>query len=467
MAVDYINTLGAGAGFNTKEIVTALVEAERAPKETRLQNKIEGNEAQISALGQATSDINAISQAANLLEDKSDFNVFNTSNSQTSAFSVSANSEANEGSHSITVSTIAREQRTNITPDGASEFTSTSQSLNSGNAFDLTIVIGSSSTVSHTVSVTTATPQGIVDAVNAAGIDVTAQLLDQGTTGTNYLIQLTGKSGAENQFSITPSVNSVLSSNTPSGSSAADASVVVNGVTFTRSDNSINDIIPGLQLDLNSVTSGAASVSVTQDTTTIESNIRALVEAFNNTKASIDALTNREEDGALAGDSIFRQSLRAISNLFTNASSTPGTTLSSLSDLGISINRTGTLEISDAKLDSALTSNFNDIRKLFSADTEDQTSVGEANRGIAGDLTKMITDLTSSTGYLTRQTATLESGISDYEVELENLEEKMQKVQERYTSQFASMNALIEELNNTKDNLISSFDNLPFTNRDR
>ena len=31
MAIDYINALGAGASFDTKKIVEALVEAERAP----------------------------------------------------------------------------------------------------------------------------------------------------------------------------------------------------------------------------------------------------------------------------------------------------------------------------------------------------------------------------------------------------------------------------------------------------
>ena len=53
--VDYINTLGAGSGLNTKEIVSALVTAERAPEEARLNNKISESESEISALGIAKS----------------------------------------------------------------------------------------------------------------------------------------------------------------------------------------------------------------------------------------------------------------------------------------------------------------------------------------------------------------------------------------------------------------------------
>ena len=45
-SIDYVNTLGAGAGFNTKEIITALVDAERAGKKSIIDAKIDDNEAQ-------------------------------------------------------------------------------------------------------------------------------------------------------------------------------------------------------------------------------------------------------------------------------------------------------------------------------------------------------------------------------------------------------------------------------------
>ena len=466
VAVDYINTLGAGAGFNTKELVTALVNAERAPKESSINNRITESEAKISALASAVSNLNTLSASAKALNDRSDFQSFNASNSQTTAFSVSTDANTEPGSHSVTVSSVAREQRTNLSQHGGSDFTGKTQLLNSGTAFSLAIEIGDSSTVTHTVNVTTTTPQGIVDAINAANIDVTASLMDKGTAGTNYIIQLTGQSGSDNQFTVTPSVNSMLASDTPSGATAANAALTVNGVTFSRPTNTINDIIEGLTLSLNSITSGAASIAVTLDTSTVETNIRSLVNSYNATKAAMDELTSRDLDGALAGDSVFRQALRSVRNIFTGASSTPGTTITRLSDLGISITKTGTLDITDSKLSTALSDNFEDVRILFSADTDNQTELGTADRGVSGDLTKLIHDLTSSTGYLTAQTKTQESNVSKYEQELENLDERMQSLQECYERQYASMNSLIEELNNTKDNLVSSFENLPFTNKD-
>ena len=467
MAIDYINTLGAGAGFDSKSIVEALVNAERAPSENRIQRKIDTSEAQISALGQAISAFTELQDAAKTLDDVSDFSTFSTSNSVTTALTVTAGSGASEGAHSVGISSIAQEQRTTITPDGASVFTSATQQLNSGAAFSVDIAIGSPSATTHAVAVSTATPQGLVDAVNAAGLDVSAQLIDQGTVGTNYIIQLVGKSGTANQFSFTPSVNSLLTSSTPTAQAAKDATVTVNGIQFTRSTNKIDDVIPGVTLSINSTTSSNASITVTQDTSELKTNIESLVSTYNKTKGALDTLTMSELDGVLKGDSIFKRAVDEIRNTLIGTSSTPGTSLTRLSDIGVGITKIGTLEINDATLTSALSSNLTDIRKLFSADTEQQTNVGDASRGIAGDIVKSISDLKGSSGYLTTKTVALGDDIAVYQEEMTVLEARMEALQERYTKQFAAMNAVVNEMNNTRDNLISSFENLPFTSKNK
>ena len=463
MAIDYINTLGAGAGFNTKEIVSALVDAETVPTQSRLQTKIDDNNAKVSALAEAAASLSLLKTAATALDDATDFNRYSVSNSQASAFGISAGNEALEGNHSITVSAVAREQSSTLVPHGGTGFTSVNQVLNSGSAFDLAIAVGDTSTVTTNITVATATPQGIVDAINASGISVTAQLVDQGTTGNDYIIQLTGASGTDNQFSITPSVNSLLTAATPSGQAAANPTVVVNGISVSRSSNTINDVIPGVTLSLNGVTSGAASVSVTRDTSAVKTNITNLIDQFNSTKEKLDSLTDRELEGALAGDSIFRSNVREMQNYFTAFSSTPGSVLRGLSDMGVSITRQGNLEISDTKLDNSLALNFEDIRTVFSAGTTDQSDIGTANRGIAGDLAKFVSDLSSSTGYFTTQTTVLNDDSAKQQVRLTDLEDKIESLTERYTRQFATMNTIIDEMNNTKDNLVSSFENLPFT----
>ena len=465
--IDYINTLGAGAGFDSKSIVEALVNAEKAPTENRIQRKIDTSEAQISAIGQAISAFNELQEAAKTLDDLSDFSNFTTSNSAPTAMTVSASSGASTGAHSVGISSIAKEQRTTITPDGASVFTSSTQLLNSGNTFSIDIAIGSPSATTHSVAVSTATPQGIVDAINAQGLDVSAQLIDQGTAGTNYVIQLVGKSGTANQFSFTPSVNSMLSASTPSAQAASDATITVNGIQFTRSTNKIEDVIPGVTLSINSTTSSDASVTITQDTAEVKTKIESLVSTYNNTMTVLNGLTDAELEGDLKGDSIFKRSVDQIRDTLIGVSSTPGTTITRLSDIGVSITKTGTLEVSDSTLTTALSNSLPDVRKLFSADTEQQTNIGDASRGIAGDIVKAIADLKGSSGYLTTKTAALGDDIADYREEMTALEERMEALQARYTKQFAAMNNVVNEMNNTRDNLISSFENLPFTSKNK
>ena len=131
--------------------------------------------------------------------------------------------------------------------------------------------------------------------------------------------------------------------------------------------------------------------------------------------------------------------------------------------MGISITRQGSLEISESTLDNSLAINFEDIRTVFSAGTDDQTDIGVASRGIAGDLSKFVNDLSSSTGFFTTQTTVLTEDTAKQQTRLTDLERKIESLTERYTRQFATMNTIIDEMNNTKDNLVSSFENLPFT----
>ena len=455
---DYINALGAGASFDTKKIVEALVNAERAPQKARIEKSIANSEATISGLGKAVSVMNVLSTAAERLNDASDFKTYAVSNSQKEAFSATTTSSARTGSNSITVSQIAREQRS---VSGA--FGSTTASLNSGSAITLSMVIGSSSTTTTNIVVNEPTLQSTVNAINNAKLGVTAEIVDTGGTGNNYRIQLIGSTGAEKAFSLNSNENSLSFS---SVQSATDASISLNGIDFTRSTNVIDDVLTGVTLTLNGKTTGAASLAINQDNTATRANIVDFVTIYNESKRQLDELASSSVDGPLSGDSIFRSMTRRLRSIMLDTSSTPGTNLRSMSDMGISINKIGQMEVSDKKLDAALADNFADVVKIFSANTDDQSLRDATSAGIAGDLAKLIDDATDSSAYLSTQQASLKTKNADSAVDLTDLEEKMAKVEARYTSQFLAMQRIIEEMNSTSESMKSSFENLPFSNRD-
>ena len=456
-STDYINALGAGASFNTKTIVEALVEAERAPAKARIERRIANSEASISGMGKAVSVLNVLSAAAERLNDASDFKTYGVSNSQKDAFSAVATSEARTGSSSITVSQIAQEQRS-----VSNEFTSTTAGLNGGAAITLSMVIGSASTTTTNIVVNEPTLQNTVTAINNANLGVTAEIVDTGGNGSNYRIQLIGSTGAEKAFSLTSSDSSLSFS---SVQTATDANVSLNGVDFTRSTNVIDDILSGVTLTLNGPTTGAASLAINQDNSEARANIVDFVAIYNEAKRQLDELSSSTVDVPLAGDSIFRSMTRQLRNVVLNTSSTPGANINTLSDMGISVNKTGQMEVDDKKLDLALANNYTDIVQAFSANTDDQSTNSTASAGIAGDLAKLIADATASNAYLNTQQTSLKSRNSEYEEQLTTLEEKMTKVEARYTSQFLAMQQIIEQMNSTSDSMKSSFENLPFSNK--
>ena len=457
MQIDYVNALNAGAGFDTKNLVESLVNAERAPRKATIDKKMSDAQLELSGISKALAEIDALRVAAQKVNDASDFNEFAVANSQTSALTVTATDNAKSSTHSVTVSAIAAAAKAK-----SGTFASTTTQINGGNSFDLTISLGSTSPSTHTISVSTATPAGVVAAINEANLGITAETLQTGTSG-DYVIQVIGQTGAENTFSITSPPSDLGFSSTQS---AADASLTVDGISFSRASNTISDVITGSTIALHAATSGAASIGISNDTTATKDKIKDFVDAANKAISAFDNLLDRSEGGELAGNIIVRQIGREIQNFLTSTSSTPGSTVTRLSDIGISVTRQGTFSIDETTLNSAIAANYSELVTLFSANTNEQTDVGVADRGIAGDLAKYLKDLSNSSSYFSKRTAAIDLDVVKYDEALTSLETKMQSLQDRYTKQFSTMQRVVNEMNTLQDSLKSSFDNLPYNNRD-
>jgi flagellar hook-associated protein 2 len=456
-SIDYVQALGAGAGFDTKKIVEALVNAERAPAEARINSKIAESDAKISGLGKAVSVLNVVKDAAERLNDAKDFNTFTISNSQVSAFSATSTTSARTGSNNITVSQIAQEQRS-----VSNAFASETNAFNA-NPITVSITVGSSSQTTTDITVADASLQGTVSAINAANLGVTAEIVDTGAASDRYRIQLIGETGAEKAFTLTSS-DSALSFS--SVQTASDAQLNVNGVDFTRSSNVIDDVLTGVTLSLNTVTSGTANLSINQDDSQARANIVDFVAIYNEAQRQLKELSNSSVGGELAGDSIFRSLTSSLRSLVLGTSSSASGNISNLSDMGISVSRTGELNVDDTKLDNALANNYADLVKMFSANTDDQTASSTAAAGLAGDISNLIADATDANSYLLTQQDTLADANSAREEELSDLETRMERVEERYNRQFLAMQQIIDQMNSTRESMESSFENLPFSNRD-
>ncbi|MGI9150481.1 MAG: flagellar filament capping protein FliD, partial [Limnohabitans sp.] len=317
------------------------------------------------------------------------------------------------------------------------------------------------------------TPQDIVDAINASSAGVTAQLVNTGDGSSNpYQLILTGPLGTAGAFTLSTSYGSgsgspglTFSNTNPARQTATDAIVKVDGVSYTRSNNTVSDVVPGLTLNLKTPTSSAASVDLTRDTSSIKTKIKALVTAYNDAvtifKEVSDPKSTLDTYGkTLVGDSTTRSLKAQLRNMVMSPSSTPGTSIGSLWQMGLSIDQTGVMSLDETKLDSVLASNYSDVVKAFTGNQNGVTAYTTASAGIAGDAFVKISSLLSKTGPLLTQSESATTQNTKYQADLTKLQTRMDGLLLRYQKQFSSMDSLVGNINTQKTSLKSTFDGM-------
>jgi flagellar hook-associated protein 2 len=280
---------------------------------------------------------------------------------------------------------------------------------------------------------------------------------------------ITGANGATEGFSISSTDTAGNAFGTgltvPSGYGAADASVVVDGISYTRKSNLITDIIPGVTLSLKGITTSAASISMDRDTTDLKTRLNALVVAYNDFNDIVNQTTDPKSTletygNTLVGDSTVRMIRQQMRSLLFSPSSTPGRSVSALSQLGYSLNEKGVLSLDAAKLDAVIQNNFEDVTKLFTGGYNNLSTYSSLRAGIAGDAVKKLTDMLSSTGQLATKTNNANTENDKYRVRLVALQTRMDALLARYQKQFASMESLVGSVNSQKTSLKSTFDGM-------
>jgi len=340
----------------------------------------------------------------------------------------------------------------------------------SSNVSDLAV---SATTKKITLAAGKDTPDDIVAAINASGTNLKAQLVNTGDGSANpYQVVVTGASGTSNAFNLgidygvgsgSPGLN--FDNNNAANQSAADALLKVDGITYTRSTNSISDAVQGLTFDLKATTSSVANISLTRDTTAVKEKMQALVTAYKDANDILTEVSNPKSTletygKTLIGDSTVRSLKQQLRSMFSGTSTTPGTKVGSLSQMGFKIDEKGVMTLDEAKLDTVLNNNFDDVVKSFTGGYNNLGAFSTLPAGIAGDAVRKLTKITSNTGVLTSQTNVVERQNTTYAAQLTQLKERMDRLLQRYTKQFGVMDSFVGQTNSQKTSLKSTFDGM-------
>ena len=158
--------------------------------------------------------------------------------------------------------------------------------------------------------------------------------------------------------------------------SAQDAEFTFNGVSMTRSKNTIDDIITGATFTLNNVddknTSGEYKdtvISVTKDTESLVKTMQNMVQAYNTLKSNLDTATSYDSEskaaGSLNGVSEITSIKRQINSVITSTDKNG----KSLMDFGFSFTDKGVLSLDTKELESAISGDYENFKKFFSSNT--------------------------------------------------------------------------------------------------
>jgi len=374
-----ITSPGIGSGLDVNGIVSKLMQVESQPL-TDYAKKEASFQAQLTGYGTFKGALSSFQSALASLNSISKFQSVSASSGDTTILTASASTTAAAGSYAVNVTALA--QAHTLIANGQASSTS---SLGNG-ADTLSFQFGTSGTpasfgVAKTVTIApNSSLQNIADSVNSANIGVAATIVNDGSAAPYRLVFASTNTGVTNSMSITatdPILVGIMNydqvgagaKNMTQTAAGQNAALTVNGIAVSSASNTVTGAISGVTL--NAVKIGTTSVNVARDTAQVQPAIQVLVKGYNDLNKSIKDLTGYDakskQGGILQGDATVLSIQSQIRRTLSSALPVASGALSTLSQVGVSFQKDGTMALDATKLQSAISSNFNDIAGLFTA----------------------------------------------------------------------------------------------------
>ena len=443
-----ISAAGVGSGLDIQSIVSQLMEIERQPLQ-RLQFKQRQLEAQISAYGQLSSSLSSFQSAMEKLGSVSALKVFSGTSSNADVVNVTPTSNADLGSFGVEVVRLAENHKM-----ASTELLNT-DTFGGKNNDALTIQVGSDPASSITVDLQTAATlaeirTAINDDPNNPGVTAT---IIHGDNNNQKLILTSDESGADNALTLSTSGKVNLAdfgfqtlNDIGGDTSLLDAEFKVDGYTITRPTNNVSDVISGVTLNLVSADPGNThTIGIERDLEAVQEAVQSFADAFNELRSQIKSL----RAGELEADSSLLSIERQIFSVLNNPAT--GGTYSVLSEIGLSMQKDGTMSLNSGDLEAALQSDFDGVAQLFAAD----------GQGFANRLESLADSWLNTGGLIDSREDGLQSRVDNLVDRQLSFERNLSIVESRYLARFTALDALVGQLQGTGQFLTNQLAQLP------
>ena len=405
---EILSKLGIGSGLNNSEIISAIVDAETIAEKERITRDEADYSNKISAFGLVKSELKTFQLATQSLQDLAPSTHLGSSSSTSTATFTNTGATDNDDINSSLIVTQLASAHSLVS--GA--VSSTGSLVGAG---ELTIDFGTYSTTSSTNDTFSANSSKTSFTITTTSSTTLAQLRDSinntvsdsdsdGTNdltasimynGSDYVLVLKANQGAANAIRVTASdaSSSTLSNafeyNTSDKTltqsvSAADASFTVDGISMTRSNNTITDLYEGYTLQLLATNSSAITISALENTTTLEGYMQDFVDSYNTLYSTIRGLTQAntgiDTSGVLVSDSTATRIIRELRAFSTTSITGYKGGPYSMSLLGISTQRDGLLSFNRNTFKNTIDRNSNIINAFFTDGISTDNSAVKVSR---------------------------------------------------------------------------------------
>lgn len=466
---------GLGSGLQVSEIVDALVNAEKTPFTSRLNNKEAKLTTDISAAGALKSALEKLQTSMAALGEVDNYQKRNVSGND-DFISLTSDKDAQPGSYNVKVDALAQAHKLSSPAFAADE------AIGGG-----VITIGSGENSFSTVLSPTNTLEDLRDQINNGpytGSDSNDSVVATIVTSDagQHLVLTSKQTGEENAITIT--VQDSDGNNTDVGglsrlaydvsdvdpanhitnltevNAAQDAQITIDGtLVVSSSTNEFKSVIDGVDITAkkaHGTDDDESSLKVTENNNNIKAGLNGFIESYNELLTLSNNLGKSGESGAgvMAGDSLLRGVMSKLRQEITNSVDLGDGNSLSLSQLGVEADRYGKLSLDSERLDEQVKNDVDLVQQFFIGENKDEG-------GFAQSFDELMNFYTKSDGLIQNRIESKEGQLRGIDDERVSFARKMQSLESRLYAQYNSMDLLVAGLNSTSSYLQAQLDNMP------
>ncbi|MGX1020533.1 flagellar hook-associated protein 2 [Pseudomonas sp. Y3 TE3536] len=443
---------GLGSGLKIDELVAALAGAEKAPKQTQINNQTATATTTLSAIGTIKSALETYRAALVKLNTAASFNGLSGSSSDEAIAKIKLGDGASSGTYSLEVTQLATASKIST-----QVYKNTSTIINdSGESQTLTISQGNAT---HNVSIASgATLQQARDSINdqLQSKGITANIVTD-ASGSRLIFSST-KMGDGTELTLGGTAD--MATGVTTIAEPQNAKYKLDGLELESASNTVTGAVSGVDITL--VKEGKSSLVVASNNDTLKTSVQSFVTAYNALMTTINAQTkvttgaddSSASGASLTGDATMRSLVSSIRSELTRSVGTGG--LRTLSQLGINtVQKTGLLELNNDKWDAAVKTMGADISGLF---------IGK--EGLLSRMTAATEEYAKTGGILASRQASLTTQLKQLEESQTALDRRIESLTDTLTKKYNAMDTLVAKLKATSDSVMTTLNALNKSNSD-